>query len=282
MESRMLNKTIFAIIFLVLTLSFVSAVIVNSDYATVFPGEEGKVAIEAKNNENFDIEDVSLALDLSNLPFTAVGSSERDFEDIDESDDDSVTFTVKASTGIVPGDYEIPYAIKYTNAENSSETFQKTGTFGIRVSAKTDLDFSVETNDNAIVGDEGRITVEIINRGLGEVKSVSVQIIPNGFELLSKNKIFVGTIDSDDSDTATFDVIYKAPNPAFSVKIIYKDFDNREQTEDVNLAARVYTKDEALNLGLIQKQSYTIYIVISVLILGFIIYRIRKRRKDRR
>jgi hypothetical protein len=275
----MLNKTIFAIIFLVLTLSFVSAVIVNSDYVTVFPGEEGKVAIEVKNNENFDIEDVSLALDLSNLLFTAVGSSERDFEDIDESDDDSVTFTVKASTGIVPGDYEIPYTLKYANAENSSETFQKTGTFGIRVGAKTDLDFSVETNDNAIVGDEGRITVEIINRGLGEVKSVSVQIIPNGFELLSKNKIFVGTIDSDDSDTATFDVIYKTQNPAFLAKIIYKDFDNREQTEDVNLVARVYTKDEALNLGLIQKQSYTAYIVIGVLILGFIIYRIRKRRK---
>jgi len=116
---------------------------------------------------------------------------------------------------------------------------------------------------------------------LGEVKSVSVEIIPNGFELLSKNKIFVGTIDSDDSDTATFDVFYKTQNPNFSVKIIYKDFDNNDQTETQSFLAKVYTKEEALELGLIQKRNFTLYLLIGVLVLGFIVYRIKKKRKKR-
>ena len=50
--------------------------------------------------------------------------------------------------------------------------------------------------------------------------------LPNGFELLSKDKIFVGTIDADDSDTATFDVIYKTTSPTLTARVEYKDFDN--------------------------------------------------------
>ncbi|MBS3071079.1 hypothetical protein J4407_02135 [Candidatus Pacearchaeota archaeon] len=276
------NKIVFGMIFLVLALNFVSAVIINPSYVTIFPGADGRVTIEIENNENFDIEGVSLALELSDLPFITVGSSEKSFDDIDENDEDSTSFTLKSSTNIIPGDYDIPYVLKYTNAENTSETFEKEGNFGIRVSAKTDLDFSAETNENAIIGDEGRITIEVVNKGLGEIKSVSVQIIPNGFELLSKDKIFVGTITSDDSDTATFDVIYNSQNPSFSAVITYKDFDNKDQTENANFNLKVYTKEEALSLGLIQQQSYIIYIVIGILVVAFIIYRIVKKRKKKK
>jgi len=276
-----ITKSILGILFLVLTLNSVSAIVVDADYITIYSGESGRVSVEIENNENFDIEDISLALELSDLPFTSVGSSEKDVDDIDEDDEDTVSFTLRASTDIVPGDYNIPYTLTYINAENSTESFEKTGSFGLRVSAKTDLDFSIETNEDAVVGEEGRIIIEIINRGLGEVKSVSVEIIPNGFELLSKNKIFVGTIDSDDSDTATFDVFYKTQNPNFSVKIIYKDFDNNDQTETQSFLAKVYTKEEALELGLIQKRNFTLYLLIGVLVLGFIVYRIKKKRKKR-
>ena len=184
------GKLILGILFLVLTLSFASAIVVDADYITIYSGESGRVSVEIENNENFDIEDISLALELSDLPFTSVGSSEKDVDDIDEDDEDTVSFTLRASTDIVPGDYNIPYILTYVNAENNTENFEKTGSFGLRVSAKTDLDFSIETNEDAVVGKEGRIIIEIINRGLGEIKSVSIEIIPNGFKLLSKNKIF--------------------------------------------------------------------------------------------
>ena len=110
------------------------------------------------------------------LPFTIVGSSEKDIDDLDEDDDDGVSFIIKASTDITPGDYNIPYLIEYINAEEDNETFEKTGSFGLRVSAKTEIDFIVEVRENAIVGQEGKISLEIINKGLGEIKSVSVQI----------------------------------------------------------------------------------------------------------
>jgi hypothetical protein len=218
------------------------------------------------------------------LPFTVIGNSEKDVDDIDENDEDTVKFTLRASTDIVPGDYSIPYILKYVNAEDNSENFTKEGGFGIRVSAKTDLDFSAETRGNAILGREGQISIEIVNKGLGEIKSVSIEIFPQGVELLSKEKIFVGTIDADDSDTATFDVIYKSKSPIISAEITYKDFDNNDQIETIDLPIKVYTEEQALELGLIQKSNTFIYtLVIAILIVAWLIYRrIRKRRKKKR
>jgi len=281
MKTQNLTKIAFGFFLLVLTMGFSAGIIVDSNYETIYPGESGKIILEIENNENFDIKDVSLALDLSELPFTAMGSSEKDVDDIDEDDDEEVSFTLRASTDITPGDYNIPYILKYVNAEaeNESEELEKTGSFGLRVSAKTDLDFVVDVQDNAIVGEEGEISLEIINKGLGEIKSMSVQIFPQGFELLSKEKIFVGTIDADDSDTATFDVIYKTTNPVLSAKVEYKDFDNKEQTETVNLTFKVYTKERALELGILKKPNYVVYLVSGILVIAYIIHRILKKRK---
>ena len=281
MKTQNLTKIAFGFFLLVLTIGFAAGIIVDSNYETIYPGESGEIILEIENNENFEIKDVSLALDLSDLPFTTIGSSEKDVDDIDEDDDEKVSFNLRASIDITPGDYNIPYILKYVNAENNSEDFEKTGSFGLRVSAETDLDFVVDVQDNAIVGEEGEISLEIINKGLGEIKSMSVQIFPQGFELLSKEKIFVGTIDADDSDTATFDVIYKTTNPVLSAKVEYKDFDNKDQTETVNLSFKVYTKEEALELGILKRPNYITYLVIGILVVAYIIHRILKKRKRR-
>lgn len=278
-----ITKTITGIIFLVLALNFASALVVDANFVTLYPGESERVEVEIDNNENFDIEDISIALELSDVPFTAVGSSEKDLDDLDEDDDDRVVFTLRASTDATPGDYNIPYTVKYFDVDNDTE-LEKEGTFGIRITAKTEIDFVVEIRGNAIVGEEGRISLEIINRGLGEIKSLSVQLLPNGFELLSKDKVFVGTIDADDTDLASFDVVYRTTNPTLSARIEYKDFDNNEQKETVNMLFRVYTKDEALELGLIQKSKTPLYsgVVLVILVAWFVYRKIKKKRKQNR
>ena len=278
------NKIIFLIMALVFTMNLASSVIVDADYVTLYPGEEGSMTLDIENNENIDIENVQVSLILSDVPFSSVGSSVKDVDDLDEDDDDSVTFTLRPSTDIIPGDYDIPYEIKYVNADNNTQNFIEEGSFGIRVSAKTDLDFSAETRGIAVIGKEGQISLEIINRGLGEIKSVSVELLPQGFELLSSNKIFIGTIDPDDSDIATFDVVYRNQNPIVSATVNYKDFDNIDKTETVDIPIKVYTQGQALQLGLIKKNNTILYVVIiiALIIIWFIWRGIRKRRKKQK
>lgn len=261
----------------------ISALVVDTDYITIYPGEQGKIEIEIENNDNFDIEDVSFALNLENLPFTSVGSSEKNIDEIDEDDDETVSFTLKASTDIQPGDYNIPYLVKYLNVDDD-EDLEKEGSFGLRVSAKTEVDFAIEVRDNAIVGQEGRISLEIINKGLAGIKSVYVEIEPQGFELLSKDKVFIGTINAEDTDLASFDVIYNSAKPSLKTKVSYKDFDNNAQVEQVILPFKAYTRQEALELGLMQKNNSWMYIgIVVIIIIAWIVWRrIRKKRKNKK
>jgi len=277
-------------VYIIGMLSFISPVSVSADYIILYPGDQGNVKVKVENNENFDMKDISISLVLSSvsstgtvtsLPFNVIGSSSKDLDDLDNGDDDSATFTIKASTEITPGDYNIPYVVTYINKDTSS-TKQEQGTFGIRVSAKTDLDFGVESTNN-IIWQQGKITLEIINRGLGDIKSVSVEVTPEGYDLISKEKIFVGTINAEDSDTASWDILFTDQNAELNAKITYNDFDNNKQTKMINLPIQVYTQQEALDLGLIQKSHTTLYFVIVILlvIIWFIYRRIRKARKKR-
>jgi hypothetical protein len=282
---KILNRGICLGILFFLSVGLASAISIDADYITIYPGEQGKVSIEIDNNENFDIEEISVSITLANLPFSSIGSSEKSIDEIDEDDDDRVGFTIKASTDIKPGDYSIPYTIKYTNSDTEDD-LKKEGSFGIRISSKTDLDFDVQAKGaeitSPLVGKEGRITLEVINRGLGEVKSVSVEITPEGFELLSSEKAFIGTINGDDTDSATFSVIYKSTTPTLNAKITYKDFDNNDQVQELTLPFKVYGEKEALDLGIIKKSKSGLYItIIIILLIIWIIWRkIRKSRKN--
>jgi len=100
-----------------------------------------------------------------------------------------------------------------TKEVGGNATLSQQGTFALRVSARTDIDFTVDTSKAPVQGEQGQVILQIINKGLGDIKSVSIEFFPNGFDLLSKSKIFIGTIAAEDSDTATYDVVYKSLNP---------------------------------------------------------------------
>ena len=101
------------------------------------------------------------------------------------------------------------------------------------------------------------------------------------FEWKSEKEIYAGTVDSDDFETATFDVLFKAQNPTFTAVIEYTDFDNNKKTETINLPTQVYTKEKALELGIIQKSKLPLYIgiIVAFVILWIIFRSIRKKRR---
>ena len=261
-----------------------AAIVIDADYVTVFPGEEGSIDIDVENTNNYEIQDISVSVVLDGLPFTSVGSSQKDIDEIDDDDSESVSFDLKASTDAAPGDYNIPYVITYIDS-STDENVEKTGSFGMRISAKTEIDFSVETKD-AIVGNTGKVSLNIINRGLGEIRALSVELIPNGFELLSNENEYVGTIDADSDELVTFDVIFKSKSATLNAKIEYKDFENKDKTETVNLPLKVYDREEALKLGLVKNPNYTPYIIVIALIIAWFVWRkikkARRRKKEGR
>src|SRR3989344_2737392 len=218
---------LFAVIFL-FSLNFASALIVDADYVKIFPGDEASISIEVENNENFDIEKVSVGINLGGLPFVSVGSSEKDLDDLDEDDDDSATFRIKANSDAAPGSYEIPYTVRAVEDGNADNKITKNGTFGITIGAKTELSFDTVVEKN-VVGEQGQVSIKIINSGLGSIGFVNVRIANvNGFEILGSSQEYVGEVDSDDFELATFDVKFLKETASVGAVVTYKDFDNVE------------------------------------------------------
>lgn len=279
-------KILFSVLaLLVLTLSLTSAMTVKSVDANNFqPGSEQTISIDVKNTLSENTEDVSLTLDISKAPFTVISSDE--VSEIDSDDTETLDFTIKASNDAKTGDYSIPYTLYYTINNTRypiipvTGIIPITGTFSLTVEANPELSYTASA-ENPVVGLQGKIKFTIVNRGLGDAKFLSVKIIPEGYTLLSADNDYIGTINSDDSTTISFDAIFNKENPTLNAQIEYKDFNNQKVTKSVNLPVIVYSSEEALKLGIIKKNNTILYLV--VIVIGISIWIItRKIRKKRR
>ena len=262
-----------AFIFLI---SIVSAVSIKSlSVDNLSPGGESKIRIEVENTLQNDVDEVSFSLNLANLPFTAIGSSEDSIDKLDEDDEEDFLFTIKAANDIKPGDYQIPYIITFLD---SNQQKQRSGTIGVTVNANPELTLTIQT-EKPIINNQDKITLKIVNKGFADAKFVSVKLAPQGLVILSENEAYVGTINSDDFETETFDVLYKTQNPIITAIVEYKDFNNRLIRKNFNIPILVYTEEKALELGLTKKSNTLLYVSIIIFaILAFIIIRTFRKR----
>ncbi|MCH7567803.1 MAG: hypothetical protein IIA87_00105 [Nanoarchaeota archaeon] len=270
---------LFLSIFLAMSsLQMASAVVISSvDVNTFFPGEERIMRIEVKNTLGDDIEDVSLSLDLSGMPFIPIGSSEDSVDEIREDKKKTFLFRIRAANDIEPKDYQIPYEISFKYRGDRED---REGKIGVRVSAKTELEFIAST-ENPVIGQEGKIILKIINKGFADANFVSVRVFPQGYTLLSDSGIYIGTVDSDDFETSSFNVIFNSAKAKLVVLVEYKDFNNEKIIKNIELPITVYSKEKAIELGIIKRNNTPIYIGIAVLVvvLWFIWRIIKKRRR---
>ncbi len=278
MKNKFLMPLFILVLAFFLVLHSVSALTIDSvSTQNLLPGQQGKVTIDVTNNLNNDITDASLTLDLSKVPFISVSSSTDTIDKIKEDDSESFILSIKSANDIKPGDYNIPYVLSYKINETPKTSI---GTIGVSVEANPDLQPSV-TQDQPVIGIKEKINLKIINKGLADAKFVSVKIFPEGFTLLSSDESYIGTVASDDFDTISFDIIPISQNANLAGTISYTDFNNNKITKDINLPLVVYSRNKALELGIIQ-QSYTslIILILIILIILWIVWRtIRKRRK---
>lgn len=271
-------KKILAIFVLAfLSFNLVSAVTVNSVFADDFtPGSEGTIRIEVENNLDETVENVALILKFTNTQFIPVGTSEQSLDELDEGDDEEFFFTVKSSTNIVPGDYEIPYTLQFFLDD---EIQTRTGSIGLSVSGNPELSFSA-TAETPVVGRQGTITLQLVNKGFSDARFVSVRALPEGFTLLSDKEVYIGQIDSDDFETAVFDVKFNEEDVDFKAIVEYVNFENQKIISEVEIPLEIYSHERAVELGIIQQAQTGIYVAVLVfLILIIILWRYLRKKK---
>jgi len=282
--------TIFILgIYIFSLISMANALIINSVSTSpdqVAPGETSRISINIKNNEELDIENVVVSLDFTTVPFAPYNSgSDYTISEILESKIKSAEFDVIALNNAASGIYKIPVKIEYRESGQADGTPNKvkSSLISIMINSKPILDVSSE--DGVLLKNQkSKVSLKIVNKGLSDAKFLEINMQGNSYTtLVSQSKVYIGDVDSNDFQTAEFEIFFKETSPnsiTLSVTITYKDISNKEYTENFDVQLKVYSQDQAVQLGLIQK-SYTWMIVIAVIIiviLFFVIRAIVKRR----
>lgn len=263
------------------------------------PGESADVEIGLENNLDEDVEDVSVSLifreivkdsfgnvvAINEIPFAPYdSSSEATIEEIEEDKSDIVRFRIKALSSAESKVHKIPIKIIYYDKDGRQE---KDSLISITVSSKPIMGASVEEG-LFLKNGENEVTVKVINKGLSNIRFLEIEVQESRhYTILSPKEIYIGDIDSDDFDTADFKIYFKESAPtsiSLPVTLSYKDALNDEYTEEFNLPIRVYTEEQAIQLGLLKKSRTTTYVVIVVvLVVAYFVYRrIKKRRKAKK
>ena len=280
---KQLNLLIYAIIFVVIAINLISAVSVtgvSSNPTEVVPGKVINVEIRIKNIYTYDVSNLNIKLDLSNVPFAPYQSSSEDY--VDELKDDKTenfNFQLIALPSATSGIYKIPIEITYEDADGNISS--KSELISLIVNSAPELKISLE-EIVLIKGQENRFFVKVINSGLSDVKFVYMSVNNIiGLRFLTEKEQYLGDVNSDDFESAEYNVYIDetASNIAtLTVTLKFKDATNKEFTQVENLILKVYSLKEAQELGLIKKQNIGPYFIIFILIIIYILYRIIKKR----
>lgn len=277
---------------------------VTSNPTEIQPGQQVGLDLTIKNNnQEQDVSDVSITLNLNGfiqqigtsqqtiypaVPFSPYQSSnEKAIDSISSDDHESVHFELIANSDAASGTYNIPVVASYTDDNGTRVLNEPLGVVTVIVNAKPNIVVS-SIGSALIKGQSGKITMQVVNSGLGTSNFLSISLgSVNGISVTSSDNIYIGDINSNDFDTADFNVFIDANAPStilLPVEITYTDSQNNQVTQDNTIPIKTYTSKEAGSLGLTSgNSSFLIITLIILAIIGFFVYRsVRKRRRNKR
>lgn len=285
--TKIILTGIILLVLVISTINFASALTIKSvtfDASKVSPGDVVNIEINLENNAEEDIRDVSVNLDLTNLPFAPFdSSSEFGIDEIRAEKSKVARFKVSVLENAKSEVYKIPVKITYIDENNQLIT--KTSLISLRVVSQPVI--GVIADESLLIKSQNNeVIIRVINKGLSDIKFLEIEAgDAENMNIVSPKKIYIGDLESDDFDSVSFKVFFE--NDArekmnFPVTLKYQDSLNNKYTESLSVPLNVYTQEKAIELGLIEK-SYTfeITLLIVFLVLIFILYRSWRKAKRR-
>ncbi len=247
-------------------------------------GELGTLKVSLSNTMSSVMRDITLKLDLDDLPFTPVGSStERKIGSIASGSKGDVEFSIMPSPKAASGVYKIPVSIDYYDKSGTSYT--KDDTIGVLVDDDAEFQLNLEDSEVFMNGDSGKVVVSISNIAESDVKFLSIELLDSDYyKVLTNPRIYIGNLEADDYETAEFNLFIrksKRGKVPLNFLISYKDPFNQAHTNTKLVGLPIYNYFQATSYGLIEKKTSIINILLSLLFLLFI-YRTYKEWKKQR
>ena len=250
------------------------------------PGQSGNIKITLKNTADSTIEDISLTLRVINtvgstivdLPFAIEDSVSKKTKDRLHSGQEVVfDYNIISYPTVAPGIYKIPILVEFY--DGTGQNFSKPDLITVIVNPKVDVYASIERSDLSKNQKIGEVVFRIVNKGFGDIQFTNLKIRESDdFKILSPFKeVYIGNIDSDDFETAEFDIIANEDELTIPITIDYKDSLNKQYSTQKDLVLKLYSNEE---LGVVKSNnSQRIIIAVVIILIAFWLFKKRKNRK---
>ena len=286
-------KKLFTLFFIcILSLTIISATadiavtLLNQDPDPVGQGNVVEVRFKIENEESETLNDVEIEI-LPKFPFslytgdaiTKIGKLRASQTGADAV---IVDYKLKVDSTAVEGDNEIELLVRYGSSVYSYTNDE----FMIDVSEYNIPELKVYLRDTDILqpNSKGSITVEIANVDEADIKFLQLSLLPHeDYTLLSSsNYVYLGDVDSDDTESEDFEIFVqdvKDGEVTIPILLQYEDEEEAEYEQEFELSFSVYDSGELSKYGL-KKKSYTLMVIVIIilLILGYFYWKKRKKR----
>ncbi|MFH2019939.1 MAG: hypothetical protein ABIJ34_00865 [archaeon] len=275
---------------------------VTTDPKEIKPGEEVTLNVKVKNMADSALKDVTLKLDLTYstalgsltstaadkivafnaLPFAPLGSAtEQKIYSLSPGEEYTYSYKLIALSDAESMIYKMPIVMTYSD-EIGTE-YSKNDIIGVIVGAKPDLSVIIDQSDLYVGKKTGTVTIKFINKGFTDVKFLDVKLAEKEeYEILSATEVYIGNVNSDDYETADFDLYLKngatkqEETIVLPLTVEYRDANNRIYNDVINLDLKVMNPEK---LGIKQNNNSFGLIVIFVIGAGIFLYLKRKKKK---
>ncbi len=250
---------------------------------SVGPGTASELGFTLENLADSHLKNIDLALDIGDdQPFGTAATTRKRVQSIAPGDTATVTFELRTDESAENGVYRVPVDLDYENEAGTA--FSRTESTGIVVGGASQLEVAVDDRELLAAGSRGEVTFRIVNRGQGRARFVSLELPESDdYEVLSSRSVYLGDMEPDDYQTATFDIYAESGLDTLSVPVdlAYKNADGVQSTETRDVEVTLYTSGELSRFGLAGGGSLVPLIIVAALLAGggYWYWRRRKRRE---
>jgi hypothetical protein len=243
------------------------------------PGRVSYLDITLENLANSALNGINVKLDLTNgsLPFTVTNTtSEQRISVLEAGEKQTVSFDILTFPSAVSQIYKVPLTITYY--DNVGKQYTKNEAIGFTVGDVPVIDLILDKTTIKQANSAGAVTLEVVNRGLAGIKFMTIELMStNDFVVVSSGKLYIGKLDSDDTDSFDMNIFVKSTSKSsieLPVHMTYLDSNNKayDVTEKVQL--NLYSGSEISKYGL-DGGNNTAYIVVGIIALlgiGWFVY----------
>nr|MBI4156447.1 hypothetical protein [Candidatus Woesearchaeota archaeon] len=253
---------------------------VNSFPEKIPQGSKGNITLTVTNLDKSILKDISVKMTLPKEIVPIGSTTERKINRLNPSEAQVLSFEVTPLADAEAKAYKIELNLTYF--DEIGNKFVKEDSIGVLVGSSVNFDLNIEESEAGKQSKNGLVTISISNTGPDEIKFLTLEVLGSeDYEILSAKKSYLGNLESDDFETAQFDMFLKKTGVIpIKVKVSYRDSYNEEFSDIQELYLKSYSSLELRRYGLIQGNNF-INFIIYIFLVVFIYLTYKNWRKEK-